>query len=158
MDYFLTEEQQMIVDVARQITDEKIIPQRAALDESEEYPHEIIDAVDLIEGFPDSVEEKNLEIMKFNKGLEKRKEAAKKNPNIQVGKQRELRKLILDPSEYKVDKILIYPWAHLSSFLSQEKSAADICPTIANMLKDDNANYVFQEIYDGLDRICNRYR
>lgn len=45
MDYFLTEEQQMIVDVARQITDEKIIPQRAALDESEEYPREIIDAV-----------------------------------------------------------------------------------------------------------------
>ncbi len=45
MDYFLTEEQQMIVDLARQITDELIIPQRAALDESEEYPTAILDAV-----------------------------------------------------------------------------------------------------------------
>ncbi|OKY76656.1 MAG: acyl-CoA dehydrogenase [Desulfobulbaceae bacterium DB1] len=45
MDYFLTEEQQMIVDVAKQITDELIIPQRAELDESEEFPREILDAV-----------------------------------------------------------------------------------------------------------------
>jgi len=42
VDYFLTEEQQMIVDVARQITDEKIIPQRAELDESENFPTEIL--------------------------------------------------------------------------------------------------------------------
>lgn len=45
MDYFLTEEQQMIVDLAGQITDEMIIPQRAYLDESEEYPREILDAI-----------------------------------------------------------------------------------------------------------------
>ncbi len=45
MDYFLTEEQQMIVDVARQITDELIIPQRAELDEKEEFPHEILGAI-----------------------------------------------------------------------------------------------------------------
>ena len=45
MDYFLTEEQQMIVDVAGQITDELIIPQRAELDEKEEFPHEILDAI-----------------------------------------------------------------------------------------------------------------
>jgi len=45
MDYFLTEEQQMIVDVARQITDEKIIPCRAELDEKEEFPTEIIEAI-----------------------------------------------------------------------------------------------------------------
>ncbi len=45
MDYFLTEEQQMVVDVARQITDELIIPQRAELDEREEYPREIIKAM-----------------------------------------------------------------------------------------------------------------
>lgn len=32
----------MIVDVARQITDEKIIPQRAELDEKEEFPTEIL--------------------------------------------------------------------------------------------------------------------
>ncbi len=45
MDYFLTEEQQMVVDVARQITDELIIPQRAELDEREEYPRHIIKAM-----------------------------------------------------------------------------------------------------------------
>ncbi|MFO7761223.1 MAG: acyl-CoA dehydrogenase family protein [Thermodesulfobacteriota bacterium] len=45
MDYFLTEEQQMVVDSASQITDELIIPQRAQLDELEEYPTEILDAV-----------------------------------------------------------------------------------------------------------------
>ncbi len=45
MDYFLTEEQQMIVDVARQITDEMIVPQRAELDEKEEYPTEILKAI-----------------------------------------------------------------------------------------------------------------
>ena len=45
MDYFLTEEQQMIVDVARQITDEYIIPQRAGLDEKEEFPIEILKAI-----------------------------------------------------------------------------------------------------------------
>lgn len=45
MDYFLTEEQQMIKDLAAQITDELIIPKRAELDETEEYPTEILDAV-----------------------------------------------------------------------------------------------------------------
>ncbi len=45
MDYFLTEEQQMIVDVARQITEEMIIPQRAELDEKEEFPTEILKAI-----------------------------------------------------------------------------------------------------------------
>lgn len=45
MDYFLTEEQQMIVDVARQIADEMIIPQRAELDETEDYPTEILKAI-----------------------------------------------------------------------------------------------------------------
>lgn len=45
MDYFLTEEQQMIVDVARQITDEMIIPQRVELDEKEDFPGEIVKAI-----------------------------------------------------------------------------------------------------------------
>lgn len=45
MNYFLSEEQQMIVDVARQITAEKIIPQRAELDEKEEFPTEILQAI-----------------------------------------------------------------------------------------------------------------
>ena len=45
MDYFLTEEQQMIVDIARQIADEKIIPQRAELDEKEEFATEILNEI-----------------------------------------------------------------------------------------------------------------
>lgn len=42
MDYFLTEEQQMIVDIARQITDERIVPCRAELDEKHEFPRDIL--------------------------------------------------------------------------------------------------------------------
>ncbi|MFH2122823.1 MAG: acyl-CoA dehydrogenase family protein [Pseudomonadota bacterium] len=42
MDYFLSEEQEMIVDIARQITDERIIPQRADLDEKDEFPRAIL--------------------------------------------------------------------------------------------------------------------
>ncbi|MBF0506693.1 MAG: acyl-CoA dehydrogenase family protein [Nitrospirae bacterium] len=42
MDYFLTEEQQMIRDLARQIAEEKVVPVRAELDEKSEYPWEII--------------------------------------------------------------------------------------------------------------------
>ncbi|MFP5212156.1 MAG: acyl-CoA dehydrogenase family protein [Acidobacteriota bacterium] len=40
MDYFLTEEQQMIRDLAAQITKDKIRPVRAELDESEVFPWE----------------------------------------------------------------------------------------------------------------------
>jgi butyryl-CoA dehydrogenase len=42
MDYFLTEEQQMIRDLARQIAEEKIVPVRAELDEKNEYPWDVI--------------------------------------------------------------------------------------------------------------------
>lgn len=42
MDYFLSEEQKMIVETARQITDERIIPQRAELDERDEFPRAIL--------------------------------------------------------------------------------------------------------------------
>ncbi|MFQ3573685.1 MAG: acyl-CoA dehydrogenase family protein [Thermodesulfovibrionales bacterium] len=45
MDYFLTEEQLMIRDLARQIAEEKIVPVRAELDEKNEYPAEIIKAL-----------------------------------------------------------------------------------------------------------------
>ncbi|MEW6715276.1 MAG: acyl-CoA dehydrogenase family protein, partial [Nitrospirota bacterium] len=40
--YFLSEEQIMIRDLARQISEEKIIPVRAELDEKEEFPWEIM--------------------------------------------------------------------------------------------------------------------
>jgi butyryl-CoA dehydrogenase len=42
MDYFLTEEQVMIRDLARQIAEEKIVPQREELDEKEEFPWDIM--------------------------------------------------------------------------------------------------------------------
>jgi len=45
MERFLTEEQQMIVDIARQITDELIIPNRAELDENHQFPREILNAI-----------------------------------------------------------------------------------------------------------------
>jgi alkylation response protein AidB-like acyl-CoA dehydrogenase len=42
MDYFLTEDQQMIRDLAMQIAEEKIVPVRAELDETGEFPWEVI--------------------------------------------------------------------------------------------------------------------
>jgi alkylation response protein AidB-like acyl-CoA dehydrogenase len=42
MDYQLTEEQQMIRDLARTIADDKVLPVRAELDEKEEFPTEIL--------------------------------------------------------------------------------------------------------------------
>ena len=45
MDYFLTEEQQMIRDTAREITEEKIIPQRAELDEKNEFATSILEDI-----------------------------------------------------------------------------------------------------------------
>jgi butyryl-CoA dehydrogenase len=43
MDYFLTEEQQAIQEIARQIAEEKIVPVREELDEKEEFPRSIVD-------------------------------------------------------------------------------------------------------------------
>jgi butyryl-CoA dehydrogenase len=45
MDYFLTEEQLMIRDLARQISDEKVMPIRAELDEKEEFPWDIMNTL-----------------------------------------------------------------------------------------------------------------
>jgi len=42
INYFLTEDQEMIVDLARRIARERIIPVRAKLDESEEFPWDIV--------------------------------------------------------------------------------------------------------------------
>ena len=42
MDYFFTEQQQMNIDTAREITNEKIIPVRAELDEKNQFPREIL--------------------------------------------------------------------------------------------------------------------
>lgn len=42
MDHFLTDEQKMIVELARKITVEEIVPNRARLDEEEQFPTEIL--------------------------------------------------------------------------------------------------------------------
>ena len=42
MDYFLSEQQMMIRETARQVAREKIVPVRAELDEKEEFPWEVI--------------------------------------------------------------------------------------------------------------------
>lgn len=42
MDYFLTEKQIMIRELAREIAEGKILPIRAELDEKQEFPHEIM--------------------------------------------------------------------------------------------------------------------
>ncbi|MBI2869287.1 MAG: acyl-CoA dehydrogenase family protein [Chloroflexi bacterium] len=42
MDYLLTEEQKTIKDLARRVAEEKVLPVRAELDETEEFPWDII--------------------------------------------------------------------------------------------------------------------
>ena len=42
MDYFLTEEQLMVQELARQVAEEKVLPVRAELDEKEEFPREVL--------------------------------------------------------------------------------------------------------------------
>ncbi len=42
MDYFLTEEQRMLKELARKIAEEKVMPVRAELDEKEEFPWEMM--------------------------------------------------------------------------------------------------------------------
>jgi len=42
VDYFLTEEQKMIKELARQIAEEHILPVRAELDETGEFPWEVM--------------------------------------------------------------------------------------------------------------------
>jgi butyryl-CoA dehydrogenase len=45
MEYFLTEEQEMIKALSRQIAEDKVIPVRAELDEKEEFPWEIMKVI-----------------------------------------------------------------------------------------------------------------
>jgi len=45
VDYFFTEQQQMIIDTAREITNEKIIPARAELDEKNQFPRAILEDI-----------------------------------------------------------------------------------------------------------------
>jgi len=87
----------------------------------------IEDAILQIANFPENIRKKNEEVRKHNQKIESGKIK---------GKQRQFFELIKDRSMYRVDKVLVYPWAHLSKFLSNEKNAMEVCPKIAKILND----------------------
>ncbi|MFX0179688.1 MAG: threonine--tRNA ligase [Candidatus Hodarchaeota archaeon] len=87
----------------------------------------IEEAILQITNFPEKVREKNEEIRNYNKKIEEGKLR---------GKQRKFLELIKDRSMYRVDKVLVYPWAHLSKFLSNEKNAMEVCPKITKNLEE----------------------
>jgi threonyl-tRNA synthetase len=87
----------------------------------------IEDAIIQISSFPEKIQLKNEEIRVHNKEIELGKIK---------GKPRKLKELIKEREMYHVDKVLVYPWAHLSKFLSSDDSAMDVCPKIAEFLKE----------------------
>ena len=87
----------------------------------------IEEAIIQITSFPDKMREKNEEIREYNMGIESGKHK---------GKLRALVDLIKDRSFYRIDKVLVYPWAHLSKFLSNDHNAMEVCPKIAKILEE----------------------
>jgi len=88
---------------------------------------EIEAAILQISSFPERLRQKNEEIRDYNRKIE--------NGELK-GKPRMLLNLILDREMYTVDKVLVYPWAHLSKFLSNEANAMEVCPKIAKFLQE----------------------
>jgi len=88
---------------------------------------EIENAILQITGFPEKLRQKNEEIRDFNQKIEK---------GEIKGKTRKVLELIEDRSNYHVDKVLVYPWAHLSKFLSNDQNAMEVCPKIAKNLEE----------------------
>ncbi|MHA1734517.1 MAG: threonine--tRNA ligase [Promethearchaeota archaeon] len=86
----------------------------------------IQEAIGLIEGFPAKLREENAKIEAHNEEVEK---AGK-------GKKRPLKSLVLPEESYRVEQVLVYPWAHLSTFLSKDKEAADVFPKTAAILNE----------------------
>lgn len=88
----------------------------------------IEEAIFSITEFPDKIRQQNEEIREYNRKIE----AGKKK-----GKKRKLRELVMeDHTKYRVDSVLVYPWAHLSKFLSNDPRSMDVCPTIAKKLEE----------------------
>lgn len=87
----------------------------------------IEEAILLISGFPERIRQKNEEIRQHNQDIEKGKSK---------GKPRQQVELIAKREDYRVDKVLVYPWAHLSKFLSQDPAAMEVCPKIAEILNE----------------------
>ncbi len=94
---------------------------------SKQGAEEIEAAILQITGFPEKIRQKNEEIRNYNKQIE--------NGEIK-GKPRKILELIKDREIYNVEKVLVYPWAHLSKFLSKEANAMEVCPKIALYLKE----------------------
>jgi len=87
----------------------------------------IEEAILQITNFPENIRQKNEEVREHNKKVESGKIK---------GKPRKFFELIKDRSMYRVDKVLVYPWAHLSKFLSNEVNAMEVCPKIAKILSE----------------------
>jgi threonyl-tRNA synthetase len=87
----------------------------------------IEEAIIQITSFPEKIREKNEEIREYNKNIENGKIKGKIRNHIELIKEREI---------YHVDKVLVYPWAHLSKFLSHESTAMEVCPKIAKLLEE----------------------
>ncbi len=90
---------------------------------------EICRIVEEIESFPDKIKEMNEKTEKYNKALHAGKFE---------GKPRKLKELIGNPEEYKVEQIVVYPWAHLSKFLSKDNTVSEIFPKIVTNLREQN--------------------
>lgn len=87
----------------------------------------IENAILSITGFPEKIRQKNEELRNYNRKIEKGK---------LKGNKRKIKELILDHTQYRVDKVLVYPWAHLSKFLSNDPKAMKVCPRIAEILEE----------------------
>ncbi|MFX1498587.1 MAG: threonine--tRNA ligase [Promethearchaeota archaeon] len=87
----------------------------------------IEDAIIQITSFPEKVREKNEEIRNYNKKVEK---------GELKGKIKKIIKLVKERDFYNVDKVVVYPWAHLSKFLSHEPNAMEVCPKIVKFLEE----------------------
>ena len=83
-------------------------------------------AIISITEFPEKIRQKNEKIREYNTNIELGKK--KGNP-------RKIKELILNQSMYNIDKVLVYPWAHLSKFLSSDSKAMEVCPKIAEILE-----------------------
>lgn len=87
----------------------------------------IEEAILQITNFPEKFREKNEEIREYNKKIEKGEIKGKLRKFLELVKERNL---------YQVDKVLVYPWAHLSKFLSHEQNAMEVCPKIVKFLEE----------------------
>ncbi|MHA1688544.1 MAG: threonine--tRNA ligase [Promethearchaeota archaeon] len=94
----------------------------------------IEEAIYLISGFPEKINKKNEEIRKYNRKIEKGEIKGKPRDYVELCKNR---------SKYQVDKVLVYPWAHLSKFLSKKPEAMEVCPKIARYLQEKGIETYF---------------